>query len=260
MSDPAITTPPVVTTPVTAPAETGGTVTPAVVAAKPAVVVPKNKKSEIRIPMGAFKERVRRDSTALAKEVLGMTLEEAQAKLASVGTGAVTPGTTPNAAGNALESAKIEAELRKTRRELEAATKKVTDIESKAKKDAKRLRDQLTEATIREHARAAGVTDLNYALYLVMQAAQAGKLTSLDDAPKFFTELKTSKPMIFGSVEPAVVSVPAGTAPPESKNPGEAKPTPTQTTPGGAPVDATKMSAQDFNKHTQGQYGYRPGM
>jgi hypothetical protein len=218
----------------------------------------KNKPKEIRIPVSAFKERVRRDSNALAREALGMTLEEARAKLSSAA--AATPAAP---AGTPAAAADHAAALRKAERQLAEANKRAQDIENKYKKDTRRLKDAQMEQAIKSAAFRAGVADDERATLAVQLFARAVMADNTLTPETFYGTLKNTHPYLFGNVTPAapvVVAVPAGTAPKASTLPGESLPTPTPTTPGGGTVDVDKMSPTAFNKHMQGTYGYRPGM
>ena len=119
-------------TPTVVPVETP----PVAVVARPVPGKPKSK--DIRIPPAAFKERIRREANGQAKELLGMTLEEAAQRLRAAPAAAVASQGESTADAELI---KLQAQIVRANKEAAAATKRAVDAENKAKKDARRLAD-----------------------------------------------------------------------------------------------------------------------
>jgi hypothetical protein len=217
---------------------------------------------EIRIPQAAFKARVQREAAVEVKRRLGITIEEAEALVRAKGEGAA-----PGASGVAVANEVVDKLTREKNAAEARAKKSETDrlaLEAKHKKDVQRLKDKNIEAELRFTAKSAGITDPDYATHLFARAAASGQST---DPDAFFTSLKTSHPFLFvastapAAIPPKPTEVPAGTAPPESAQPGEAKPTPApagSSTAAENPVD--QMNPTEFGKHMRQKYGYTSGM
>lgn len=217
---------------------------------------------EIRIPQQAFKSRVEREAAAIVKKRLGISLEEAEQIVKAGGVPAQTTSTPAGVTAVANTTAndaiaKMQAENEKLRRQVATANKTAQDWQNKHKKDTSRLRDRQIETELKSEALRAGVVDPDYAVTLFARAAAKGEAS---DPAVFFGTLKTSHGHLFnGATAPAPVTVSPTTAPPESLQPGENKPSPT---PAGTPATVANveaMSPQDFNRHLR-SYGYQPGM
>lgn len=249
------------TLPVDPPAVTP-TPAPAAVAPVSAQGKPQGKKNgggkQIRIPQNAFKARIDREAAAIVRRRLGISLEDAE-KLVKQGGGkveAATPAAVPAAVAATVSNTESahSAELARLRKQLEQTKKIAFDWQNKHRKDTTRLKDKQIEAELSAAAARAGVVDTDYAVHLFAKAAASGKAT---DPGEFFTALKGTHVHLFSAPKP--VEVTPTTAPPESMQPGEAKPVPVAA---GTPAKATNaedMNPLEFNRHLR-SYGFSPGM
>jgi hypothetical protein len=254
---PEIKTPslPVATPAVTAPPSVG---TPAVVptAAAPRKVpfqAQKKGSQIIQIPQVAFKARVDREAIAIIKRKFGMTLEEAE-KIIAGGSGGQTSGNPQQVAD--LAAKKYAAEIDRLKKQNDISKKQALEWERKHKKDTTRLRDRQVETELRLLAVRANVVDPEYAVHLFARAAAKGDVV---DPAVFFKGLQATHAFLFSApTAPAVVDVRAVTAPLESQQPGEDRPSPTQAGSLGATVNVEDMDPQQFSKHLR-SYGFVPG-
>lgn len=245
--------PPVETTE-TAPAQ------PTRQAAKPAQRKPGQRRpQDIRIPTDAFKARINREANALLKKNLGMSLDEAKALVqgrqtnAATGNHVITENVHPSDA-----TARYEAQIAKAKRDAAVSAKAAKSWQDKHAKDTRRLRDRAIETELRFEAARAGIVDTDYAIHLFAREAAKNEAAV---PTKFFGGLKSTHPHLFTATAPSEVpvEVPVTTAPPESLQPGEARPLPSATGTPPALPNAENMDQQQFSSHLR-SYGFHPGM
>lgn len=236
------------------------TSTPPAPAPRAAAPIPPKKPAERPAPFDqhpGFRKRVDQEAARVIKKKLGISLDEAIAKLAasSEPPPAPAPGGTP-ASAPPVRDKRVEKILS----DNERLTSRIEKLKKKVRKVRTAARDQVLDLEIKHDALRAGIkeADVDFAVNLFRQACLAGGENPPDTMP-FFTGLRTSRSYLFidGSAPPPVPLKPT-TAPPESLAPGEEKPnqTPTGTQP---PVpDVDKMTDQEFAAHKRrhGWNGY----
>jgi hypothetical protein len=146
------------------------------------------------------------------------------------------------------EQRRYEAQMDKERKAREAERRSRLH-EERRRKDAERRAEALeAEMAIREQAITAGVKDVDYGVSLLRRSIEgrtADELRGFDEV-KFFEELRTEKPYLFGSRDvPATTGTGGRGDQPQAPKPGH-------TLNGQAAagkVDARNMNDKEFNEH-----------
>lgn len=214
---------------------------------------PKPRTNEMRIPVTAFRQRVKREAESFVAKALGMPLEQAQAnlkKLKDLESGLVEKEAHANEAVERLRQ-----ENQSLQRRLQKALNASEELKRKQSKEVRRLKDRQIESDLLYRAKAAGMADANYGVHLFAKAAAAKKAS---DPSTYFDGLKKTHPHLFkggASTEPVVA---VNTAPPRSSSPDGAPPRPSAQGTSAAKT-ADDMDAQEFSSHARSRYGYTPG-
>lgn len=260
---PAPATPAAAATPAPAPAKPNGKPKPPV----KMVEFIDAKGKTIQMPETSFQARLERGMASRIKQRLGVSLEEAEkivkaggvaTQVAAANPASATPSSavTTSAADETVR--RLQQENQRLKRRADIATRQANDANKKRQREVQRLKDQQMDAEFRIEAIRAGIHDPDYAIVLYSRAAAKG---DVPQPSEFFGGLKASHPHLFVAPQPVTVAIPASTAPPESQQPGEAKPTPAAAgaaTGGGGGKTADDMSPNEFEAHKK-RYGWSGG-
>lgn len=153
-----------------------------------------------------------------------------------------------------------EAERKRLSDEGEVMRRSALSAEKRASKERARANDLEMRMALERKAIRAGVSDIDYALFLLQQHVagltdeQVQAMGGQFDEDKFFTELKTTRPYLFGEAQPR----PATTGPANASPPAPAPAAVAGANGANGRVDVRKMNRQEFAEHLR-KRGLNPG-